>query len=407
MKRLFAAAFFLFLAPAAAPAPAPTLILISLDGFRAGYLDRKQAPALMPNLLALARTGVRAKGMTPSFPTLTYPNHYTLVTGLRPDRHGVVDNVMTDPAIGPDRFTMNSRTGDDGRWWEGGKPLWVSAQEQGRITAAAGWPGSDRRIHGRRATYLDPWRAGMEPDEVASLALAWLGLPARQRPSLLFLYFADVDHEGHVFGPGAAQTDAALRRVDAAVGRLVAGLKARGLYAHTNIVLVSDHGMTDTPAGQHTVIDDLVPPSLGIVRTAASAAGIDALPGHEAEVARILLAPHAHFTCWRKEDIPAHLHYGRHPRVPQFYCLNVPGWRFALAADVAAGKTQNPGNHGYDPRLPDMQALFLAHGPAFRKGATLAPFDNVHVYPLLARLSGVTPQDNDGDSHALDAALSR
>ena len=407
MKQVFALLALLLAAivPAAAQPPAktvgpPLLILLSIDGFRADYLDR----GLTPTLALLAKTGVRALGMRPSFPTLTFPNHYTLVTGLVPDHHGIVDNDMWDRAIGQ-KFTMSAKTGGDARWWEGAKPLWVSAAEQGRITADAGWPGDTVAIFGKRPTYLDPWRNDRPAQEAVTMALHWQDLPAAYRPSLQFLYFYEVDHAGHDFGPDSPEVNAALRKVDAAVATLVAGLKARGIFDRVNLVITADHGMIATPPAQFQVIDDLVPPSLGIVRTAVSLAGIDPVPGKDAELARILLAPHPHFTCWRKNALPPAFHYGRNSRVPQFICLNEPGWRFRTRDETEHDKNRNKGNHGYDPRDPGMAAIFLAHGPAFAAGRTLPVFDNVDVYPLLAAITGLKPEPNDGNLAILGTAL--
>lgn len=395
LKRLL---LLLLLATPVIAAPAP-LIVISIDGFRADYFDR----GVTPTLAMLARTGVHARAMHPSFPSLTYPNHYTLVTGLRPDHHGVVDNVMWDDHIAQ-KFTMAAPTAWDPRWWSGAKPLWVTAAEQGLTTAAAGWPGSEVHIAGHSPNYVMPWHDQRGAGEAVSVALNWQDLPARLRPQITFLYFYEVDHQGHEHGPDSPEANAALRGVDAALARLVQGLKARHRYDGTNIVIVSDHGMTAMPAGQVTVLDQLVLPSEGIVRTPGSGGAVDPLPGHEEAVAKILLTPHEHFTCWRKAAIPAALHYGANRRVPAFYCLNQPGWRFILAADQA--KTQNPGAHGFDPALPDMQALFVAHGPAFRRGMTLPAIDNVDVYPMLAAITGLPPEKNDGDPAALAPALS-
>lgn len=395
MKKLLLV--ILLLAAPAMAAPAP-LIVISIDGFRADFLDR----GITPTLSLLARTGVRAT-MRPSFPTLTYPNHYTLVTGLVPDHHGIVDNEMWDAAIGQ-RFTMGAATAWDPRWWEGAKPIWVTAAEQHRITAVASWPGSDTGNHGHMPNYLAPWRDKRTADEAARTVLNWMDLPHGLRPQITLAYFYEVDHQAHEHGPVSRETDAALAQVDQAVATLVTGLKARHLYDGTNIVIVADHGMTAMPPGQVTVLDELVPPTIGTVRAAGAGGGVDPLPGHDGEVAAILLTPHDHFTCWRKADIPPALHYGANPRVPAFYCLNQPGWRFIRAADKA--KRQNPGAHGFAPDLPDMQALFLAHGPAFRSGVRLPAIANVDVYPMLATITGLTPEKNDGDAAALAPALS-
>src|ERR1700761_2652701 len=224
-------------AAAALAAPKPDLlILVSIDGLRFDYLARGKTPVLK----ALAAEGVSA-AMRPSFPSLTFPNHYTLVTGLRPDHHGVVDNVMDDPALG--HFTMKNSI--DPRWWNGGKPLWVTAEEQGLKTATLFWPGSDREIHGHRPDYWKTYDMGFPPEQRVDQVLAWLDLPESQRPSFVTLYFDAVDEHGHHDGPNSAGLNAALAATDAAVGRLVEGLKARGLYAHANLIVTADHGMAD------------------------------------------------------------------------------------------------------------------------------------------------------------------
>jgi predicted AlkP superfamily pyrophosphatase or phosphodiesterase len=387
--------------PAWAAEPAP-LIVISIDGFRADYIDR----GVTPTLARLAKDGAHATAMRPSFPSVTYPNHYTLVTGLYPDHHGVVDNNMWDAKVSPERFTVRGQNTELPAWWEGATPLWNSAQAQGRISAAAGWPGSSVKIDGGRPDYLDNYRPDRDPQEIAAVSLNWLDLPAKFRPALQFLYFDDVDRAGHEHGPDSPDMNQALRRVDAALASLVAGLKKRGLYGRTNIVIVSDHGMAATANARATVIDELAGPDIASIRSnPAASVGIDALPGKEAELAAILLAPHPHFTCWRKGEIPARFHYGSNPRVPQFFCLNETGWGFTTKAAKAGWTKEHPGDHGFDPADPAMAALFVAHGPAFRSGVTLNPFDNVNVYALLAQVGGVAPQSHDGSLAPFEKSL--
>jgi len=399
---LLVALLFAEPALAAGPAPLPTpLIVISIDGFRADYFDR----GLTPTLAALAKDGVRAGAMHPSFPSLTYPNHYTLVTGLRPDHHGIIENVMRDATVSPDLFTMTSKNSELPDWWDEATPLWVSAQEQGRIVASGGWPASEALIHKHRPNYLDAWRDHRKPEEQAMVSLSWVDMPAAWRPSIQFLYFDDVDHGGHDFGPESPQVNDALRQVDAALALLVAGLKQRGVFESTNIVIVSDHGMADTSDQRTVILEDLLPKGIALIRSAGASTGLDPTPGHDADLAAFLLKPHPHFTCWRKDRIPARLHYGTNPRIPEFLCLSEAGWRFAARADKAYWKKPHPGSHGYDPADPAMNALFLAHGPAFRRGVTLKPFDNVDVYPLLAAISGVRPEKNDGTLADLTPAL--
>jgi predicted AlkP superfamily pyrophosphatase or phosphodiesterase len=384
-------------AAAAATATRPLLLVISIDGFRADYLDR----GLTPNLDALAQTGVRAKAMRPAFPSVTSPNHYTLMTGLYPDHHGIVDNEFIDPAMpgtafgGPHGDTIDR----DPRWWEEATPLWVTAERAGLKTAASDWPGDDGVIiHGVKSTYVAPpskARGATLLKEQTDRVFAWVDLPRDQRPAFIRLHFDPVDLQGHLFGPDSAQVNAAISQVDTAIGDLVAGLKARGVYERTNIVVVSDHGMATISPDQLIVLDDLIDLKRVTVPTFGAETGVDPQPDYRAEAERILLAPHEHLRCWRRRDIPARLHYGSNPRVPEIFCLADLGWSAGTHAQFARYPRLH-GNHGYEPTEPTMKAIFIAHGPAFRSGVVLPEFDNVEVYPVLARVLGVKAKKADG-----------
>ncbi|MGD0483536.1 MAG: ectonucleotide pyrophosphatase/phosphodiesterase, partial [Gemmatimonadales bacterium] len=226
-----ALALFLVVAGTAAGAPAPRrspprplLILMSFDGFRWDYLDR----GLTPNLSRIAESGVRVRALVPSFPTKTFPNHYTLVTGLLPEHHGIVDNTVKDPGTGAVFHASDTLAVRDPRWW-GGEPLWVTAERQGARSAAMFWPGTEAPIAGVLPTYWRRYDARVPDSARVDQVLAWLDLPDAQRPSVLLLYLSDTDDAGHRYGPDAPQMADAIRQVDAMVGRLVDGLRARGL----------------------------------------------------------------------------------------------------------------------------------------------------------------------------------
>ncbi|WP_304186416.1 ectonucleotide pyrophosphatase/phosphodiesterase [Phenylobacterium aquaticum] len=387
-------------APAFA-ADRPLTLLISIDGFRADYLDRGVTPALS----ALAAGGVRAKaGMRPSFPSLTYPNHYTLVTGLRPDHHGLVDNVMVDATRPGQTFRMGAKgIAWDRFWWDGGTPIWVTAEQAGLRTATMFWPGSDLDVQGVRPhDWLMFNQAVLAPARVDQV-LAWVDRPPAERPSFITLYFDDVDTAGHYFGPDSREVEQAAGRVDAQIGRLVAGLKDRGLAA--NIVVVADHGMAPVSKDRIAYIDDVAPAeSLNII-TMGSSMELFPAAGQEAEVRRAVIGRHPHFTCWPKARLPVHLHFGTHPRIPPIVCVAQTGWMLETHAGQAKHPMVYKGAHGFDPYDPTMRALFVAAGPDFKPGVVLPVFDNVDVYPLLARLVGVTPLKGDGDLAPLQAAL--
>jgi predicted AlkP superfamily pyrophosphatase or phosphodiesterase len=380
--------------------PTP-LLLVSIDGYRADYLQR----GLSPTLAALARDGVRA-AMQPSFPSLTFPNHYTLVTGLRPDHHGIVNNTMYDAQLG--KFSLGNRKAvSDGRWWAQGTPLWETADRHGLRTATMFWPGSEADIHGRHPDYWAPYDGKVTPTRRVDQVLAWLDLPADQRPTFLTLYFDAVDHAGHGHGPDSPQVDQALRETDLAMAQLVQGLKQRGLLNHINMIVLADHGMASTPLDHSVLIEkqldlhDVQVVSLGVL------AGFNPKGGHPfAPIEAKLEQPHPHMQCWDKTRVPARLAYGHNPRVPQLLCVADVGWRITTADYLASHKGHiSLGEHGYDNAAPQMQALFVAHGPAFRDGATAPAFPNVDVYPLMVHLLGLPPQPSDGDYDAVENML--
>ncbi|QUD86412.1 alkaline phosphatase family protein [Phenylobacterium montanum] len=386
-------------AQAAARAP---LILIALDGFRAEYLDRGETP----NLAALGAEGVRAEAMRPAFPSVTNPNHYTLLTGLYPAHHGVVDNMMKDPALPGLWFggVEDGRDNADPRWWGGATPIWITAQRAGLRTASDGWPHDWVVIKGQVPTYLEPRNPSAHVADQVDKVLAWLDLPLAQRPDFIRLHLDPTDAIGHIFGPDAPPTNMAIKQVDGAIGRLAQGLKARGLYDKVNIIIVSDHGMTEVSPARTFKLAALVDSKLVDVATFGSDLGVTPLAGHEAEVEKALLGRHPHLSCWRRAEIPAHLHYRDGPRVPPIFCLPDLGW---LVVTPGGEKLYGglKGDHGYDPNDPDMWAIFLAHGPGFRSGANLPLFENVDVYPMMTKLLALKPEPNDGRLAEVEGAL--
>jgi predicted AlkP superfamily pyrophosphatase or phosphodiesterase len=369
----------------------PPLILVSIDGFRADYFDR----GLTPTIAALAADGVRAReGIRPSFPTLTFPNHYTLVTGLYPDHHGIVDNTMDDARIRPDpHFAMSNYAAvADGRWWSEAKPLWVTAKEQGLRTGTMFWPGSEARIARLRPDHWAHFDAAIKSDRRVDIVLDWLDEPADKRPEFITLYFDQVDHQGHWFGPESAEVNQALREVDRAIARLVEGLEHRGLYDSANLVIVADHGMAATSLERVVYLDELAPNGALTFLTGGPTASMRA---NTPAGARAVLGRHPHMTCWRKAALPPRFHYGANRRVAPIICLADAGWVMTTYAYRDTHRF-SVGEHGYDNADPAMRALFVAHGPAFRRGVLFPVFDNVDVYPLQAHVLGVRPERNDG-----------
>lgn len=378
--------------PRPAPSPAaPTVILLSLDGWRWDYHTK----AALPALRRLMDEGVRAEGLIPAFPSKTFPNHYTIVTGLYPGHHGIVGNNMVDPAI-PGRFSLGDRQQVANAAWWGGEPLWVTVIRHGRPAAALFWPGSEAAIGGVRPSEWAVYDGAMPNDARVDRLLEWLDRPLAQRPALLLSYFSDVDDAGHTFGPDTAELTAALIRVDRAIDRLMKGLEARGLAGRVNVVLVSDHGMTATSRDRVIALSDYLDLAQVDVIDVNPNVAIAPAAMREDEIYRRLVHAHPHLRVYRKAESPPHWRFREHARVPPIVGVADDGW-IVTREPLRAGARFPGGQHGYDPEVTAMHGLFVASGPAFRHGAVVPALANVDVYDLLARVLGVPPAPNDGD----------
>jgi predicted AlkP superfamily pyrophosphatase or phosphodiesterase len=383
-------------APAASAAPlSPAvaqqqLVLISIDGFRWDYINRPGAT----NLRALAAHGVRAERMIPAFPSLTFPNHYTIVTGLYPDHHGIISNAMVDPALG--KFAIGDNPAvRDARWW-GGEPIWVTAEKQHERAAPVSWPGSEAPIGGIRPSWWKKFDAAELRAPKVHEVLDLLALPADSAPRLITQYFPEVDHAGHSFGPDAPQTYEAIAQVDSAIGAIIDGIAKLGLTNRVNVIVVSDHGMTQLSSARVVYLDDYVSlDSLDMVDMGA-VAELAPKPGHEHYVYEKLHGANPHLTVYRKADIPARFHYNSNSRIPEIVAIADDGWFITSHSRVRPNAAPLGGTHGFDNQLPAMGALFIASGPAFKSGVVVPPFQNIHVYDLMAHLLGLRPAPNDG-----------
>ncbi|HTL69085.1 MAG TPA: ectonucleotide pyrophosphatase/phosphodiesterase [Lacunisphaera sp.] len=384
------------------------VILVSIDGFRWDYLQ--QYPAETPTLRALAAEGVHATRMTSCFPTKTFPNHYSIATGLYPAHHGIIDNWFYDPGLGETFGMSKAASNTEARWW-GGEPIWITAERQGVRAACYFWPGSEAGHDGRRPTFSRAFDKKISSEARVVGLLAWLALPAAERPRLCTLYFNVVDDAGHDFGPAAPETAAAVRETDGAVARLRDGLARLGLRDCTDLVIISDHGMSEQSPEQVIFLDDLVDLARVRVDSSGPVGGLRPLPGTgtAAELARQIKAkapPHLHV--WLRDETPARFHFRGNPRIPDVVLLADEHWNFEVKKNWAKRRENyHKANHGWDPATPNMGALFIAHGPAFRRGVEIPDVPNIDVYNLLCATLGLQPAPNDGDDALVRAALAR
>lgn len=390
---------------ATAQAPKPIVILVSLDGWRYDYFDRAQVPAIK----ALAESGVRSRGLIPAFPTKTFPNHYTLVTGLYPEHHGIVANTMQDPTIGPERFTMSSATSKDARWW-GGEPLWVTAEKQGQRSASMFWPGSEVDVQGIRPSHWKPYQDDFPHRERVNQVLDWLRMPEAERPTFITLYFSLVDTVGHNAGPESEAVLAACAELDTEVGALVDGVRQLGLMDRVHFIIVSDHGMSQLSRNRVIVLDDYIDMSKVQTIDGSPIIGLSPRPGAsitEDDIVMLLRDKHPRMSVYKRSEMPEHLHYRDNPRIPPVIVLADDGWTLASRTQVLSWAADRVlgGAHGYDNNLQSMQGLFIASGPQFRKGVVIPPVRNIHLYELMAKVLGLTPAPNDGGLREIASVL--
>ncbi len=347
-------------------------MLVSLDGFRWDYLDRPNAV----NLRRLAAQGVRAERMMPSFPSLTFPNHYAIVTGMYPEHNGIVDNTMFDATLG--WFKMSDTVAVHTEAWWTGEPIWATAERQGVHAGAFFWPGSEVAHNGvwpsRFMKFNDKFSRAARIDSV----LTWLTLPAPATMSFVAVYYSDVDHAGHDFGPASPQVDSAIARVDSQVGRLMDGIAARGLSDRVNIIVVADHGMTPTPPSQVIFVDDYISLDDIDVVDLAEVGLITPKSGKLEDVYRRLHGANPHMNVYRKVDVPARFHFDDNPRITPLVLMPEVGWTLTTRsaavcdaqAEAPAGTATTTSRHWKWVHCSWLRALRFVRGSPCRRSRT-------------------------------------
>lgn len=367
----------------------PLVILVSLDGFKPSYLSKTDTP----HLLGLATQGAQSRGLISAFPSLTFPNHLTLVTGQTPDQHGIVNNTMTDPSTAQ-RFTLGSREAvENPLWWQEARPIWVTLRQQGKIASTLFWPGSESPIQGLMPNDWLRYDHGMTHEARLATLMSWLNRPEDQRPDFATLYFSDVDSAGHAAGPESQAVKSAVQKVDQSIGKLVEMLRDKNLLANTTLVIVSDHGMALAPESQVIQVKSLLSAFPAATWEWLGATAAVRLNGEPAEGVMQVLSTLPHVSCWLKSAIPQRFQFGTHRRIPDIVCLSEIGYSISDNPE----KKGPLGQHGYDPEHPDMHGILIVTGPRIKQ-TELGWVKNLEVYGLLTQLLRITEISNSGKS---------
>ncbi|XP_038625296.1 ectonucleotide pyrophosphatase/phosphodiesterase family member 3 [Tachyglossus aculeatus] len=384
----------------------PPVILFSMDGFRAEYLQTWNT--LMPNINKLKTCGVHSPYMRAVYPTKTFPNHYTIVTGLYPETHGIIDNSMYDVNLNKN-FSLSSNEKFSSAWW-GGQPIWLTAMYQGLKAGTYFWPGSDVAINGTYPSLYKIYNKLSPYGERVFSILRWLDLPKSERPDFYTLYVEEPDSAGHSSGPVSGNVIKNLELVDQTLGMLMDGLKQRNLHNCVNIIILADHGMDKTDCNQLEFMTDYFP-KIDFFMFEGPAARIRAknIPtdfysfDSEGIVKNLSCRKEKqHFKPYLTPDLPKRFHYANNIRIDKVHLYVDRQW---MAVRSKAYTSCGGGNHGYDNEFKSMEAIFLAHGPGFKEKTEVEPFENIEIYNLLCDLLHIQPAPNNGTHGSLNHLL--
>ena len=374
----------------------PPLVVVSLDGFRPDYLDS----GLVPNLYKLAEGGVRADYLMSQFPTKTFPNHFTLATGLHPAWHGIVDNSFYDATL-DEFFRISSKNVNSPQWWLG-TPIWKKARDEGLKTATYYWPGSE--VSSMLPDYYFSYKSGTKLSTQLRQVDSWLQLPEKERPRLIMLYSYQPDHASHSYGYYSVAMNESLVEIDAAFQSF---LSNSSVWNCVDKIFVSDHGFANVSLSKTLYLEDILNLSLIYPVQSGPIATFNVINQSETDmVLNTIRSDPNHgitFDVYKGTGLPPRMHYGFTPRYCDIVVLNRVGWMMLYSRDK---KSKLAGNHGWDNHARDMRSLFIAQGPSFKRNYKLRAFENIHVYDLLSTLLRISPGANNGSAGALNDVIS-
>lgn len=384
----------------------PYVVMVSFDGFRNDYVERYQPT----NFQSFIRDGASAEGLTPCFPSKTFPNHYSIVTGMYPGHHGLVDNGFYDPQL-KRKYTMRDRSAVNDPVFYGGIPIWELAHRNGLKTASYFWVGSEAPVNGYKPDYNFMYDGSTPNTKRVNQVIDWLKLPENERPRLIMLYFSLVDDAGHDAGPVSERTRQAVMASDTLLGMLLQGI--RDVALPVNVIITSDHGILEmkTEPTTYIWIDDLIDmqDSTLVWMNGGTSLHLYTANKQKARELRDRLArPGQPFTTYLRADLPKNWHYD-HPRVGDLLLTAQPGRYFSTRAEYERRQTNRKPNdsaifgaHGFDPaECDEMNGIFYANGPNIVPGTKVGKIENIHVYPLVAKILNLPLPKIDGDEKVL------
>ncbi|RZP30568.1 alkaline phosphatase family protein [bacterium] len=375
------------------------VLLISMDGFRYDYLEK----AYTPNFDKIVKTGASAKALVPIFISKTFPNHYSIATGMYAENHGLIANSFYAPDLDKTYSIRDRKAVENGQFYDG-EPIWVTAENQGVKTASYFWVGSEASINGVQPTYWKRYDQKASFESRIDTVMTWFSYPIKQRPRLALLYFHEPDGTGHEYGPNSPEIVMQIERLDNVLGNLISKINKLDISSKLNIIIVSDHGMTDVYPENSIDLSSYTDLSLLSVSGAGPTVFISSDSKKLLKNAYNDLKSINNANIYWKNKIPKRFHYRNHVRIPDILVLADEGWSLM---PLGHGSYNPKGSHGYDNLLDNMKAIFIANGPSFKSGYKREEFENIHIYPLVAHILGIKPYEKiDGDLETVKDLLS-
>lgn len=374
------------------------LIVLSMDGFRNQYIQDHNTP----NFDNIAKIGVKSV-IVPAFPSKTFPNHYTLATGLYPDHHGLIFNTFYDYKNNRWYKVSNRDAVEDGSFY-GGEPIWSTAELQGLKSATLFWVGSEAAINGIQPTYWKKYQHEMPFENRIDTVISWLKKPKSQRPRLIMWYLHEPDSWGHKYGPDHKIMAEKIEYLDKFYGSFHERLKTLSIYDSINVILTSDHGMGKIDKKRVVYFDDYLQKSWINKDNGSNPVWMFEPKENFTDSILIHLQNVDHINVWKKEDIPDNLHYGTNNNIMPIVVVADSAWSIGWKSPFHKN-SYTGGTHGYKPSNKDMHAIFYAFGPDFKSNYRYEKFENIHLYSLMAKLLNLKPAENDGNYEAVKRML--
>lgn len=401
MKKILKLSLFLFYS-LISNAQQPYVLLVSFDGFRWDYLNRN----ITPTFDSIKQVGVNALSLQPSFPSKTFPNHYTIITGMYPEHHGIISNYFKNTVTG-EIYKLSSKEAVQNAQWYDGEAFWQTAEKNKIKTASYFWPGSEVNLSYRHPSYFEEYEHERDYSQRIDGVIQWLKLPYNKRPHFITLYFDAADTYGHRHGPNSEKVNETIKKLDGIVSEISGKLKSIGMQDSVNVILVSDHGMTETSTDKAINIEEFISDYSYELEGDGPLVMLQPEVKDKDSIYTILKRNENHYKVYQKNEMPEYYHFNEHPFIYDIIVIADIGW--SLIKNSMLEKIKNyrsGGNHGYDNHHADMHGIFVASGPALKNNYTTGSIRNIDIYPLLCKIFGITSRSIiDGEIEKIEFIL--